>query len=78
MKIEIIRETRLMGSYKRGNDVCWWTVWHNELFGRYEAYTEGDMLSECDCYHTEYGQQNRRFFPTQNSALAYLASVIPA
>ncbi|MGN1367356.1 MAG: hypothetical protein ACI4WX_00670 [Aristaeellaceae bacterium] len=78
MKIEIIYESRLMGSYQRGTDTCWWTVWHNKAFNRFEAYTEGDMRSECDCHHAEYGKQFRRFFSTQNSALAYLASVIAA
>lgn len=78
MKIEIIYESRLMGSYQRGVDTCWWTVWHNKAFNRFEAYTEGDMRSECDCHHAEYGKQFRRFFPTQNSALAYLAGVIAA
>lgn len=78
MKIEIIRETRLMGSYHRGNTVCWWTVWYNPMMHRYEAYTEGDMRSECDCHRMEYGEQNRKFFSTQNSALAYLAGVIAA
>lgn len=76
MQIEIIKETRLMGSYYRGKDVCWWTVWFNALMHRYEAYTEGDMHSECDCNRMEYGVGNRRFFQSQNAALAYLAKVV--
>lgn len=75
MKIEIIRETRLSGSYMRDNNVCWWTVYHDQLFGRYVAYTDGDRQSECDITGY-YRDMPKKYFNTQNAALAYLAGIV--
>lgn len=79
MKIEIIRETRLSGSYVRDNNVCWWHVYHDQFFGRYVAYTDGDRQSECDiCSNRYHSDTPKKYFSTLPSALAYLSGIVGA
>lgn len=77
MRIDIVKPNRLSGMYKRGENVCWWSVWHNPMTHCWNAYTSGDSESPCDVGYWREEMSKSRAFETEHDALTYLAGIIP-